>query len=77
MEKLKISSSVLNPVLVGEHIALQIHRDGVDQFVPGSLDHLVRLAGGQGGGREVDEPPNPPGSSSEYLSGMARSEPWQ
>ena len=75
LEKLKISPSVLNPVLVGEHIGVEIHRDGVDQFVPGGLDHLVRLTGGQGGWRQVEKPPDAPGSSSEYLPGMARSEP--
>ena len=77
LEKLKISSSVLNPVLVGKNIAVQVHRDGVNELVSGGLDHLVRLAGGQGGRRQVDEPTDPPCSSSEYLARMAGSETWE
>ena len=61
-------------MLVGEHVALQVHRDGVEELVSGCLDHPGGLAGDggrQGGRREVDEPANPSRSSSEYLSGMA------
>ena len=60
-------------MLVGEDVAL--HGDcRVEQLVPGGLDHPVGLAGGQGGRGQVDEPPDPASSSSEYLPGTAWSE---